>query len=347
MRCSSGNASTAPSMASGRRPPSRAVKRAPVSAKGCMTRAIGRLRRLASPVMTEKIGWLARMPHSRRAAVPELPMSSTSCGSRKRAQPGANHPPLARRILRHRCAKRPHGGRGAQHILTFQQAGNTGLANGQRREHQGAVGNRFVAGNVDGAGQGRGAVGGEHGAAVSTKPPAGQQAGLWNPPRHCVNGCAMDAETVPPGRFRLRPVPLLVTVALGVGLPYLAAYCARVFSLVTGLASPHGDILPWLYVQHGFQLVWALAAIAIIRRFVPADYGLHWPARQNLYRRGDRLGPRLRRAHDADRLRTPSLSPERCPRLVTHSRRPPSSAGSVSKAFMSGRPRKYRSAHCW
>ncbi len=80
-RYSSGMASTAPSIASGRRPPSRAVKRAPVADSGSVTRRIGRPRRLASPVMTEKIGWLARMPQSSRAAVPELPMSSTSAGS--------------------------------------------------------------------------------------------------------------------------------------------------------------------------------------------------------------------------------------------------------------------------
>jgi hypothetical protein len=35
--------------------------------------------------------------------------------------------------------------------------------------------------------------------------------------------------------------------------------------------------LPWLYLQHTFQLLLALIGIAIAKRFKPADYGLHWP----------------------------------------------------------------------
>ena len=80
-RYSSGSASAAPWIASGSRPPSRPWKRAPQAASGSVTRRIGRPRRLASPVITAKNGWLARMPQSSRAAVPELPMSSTSAGS--------------------------------------------------------------------------------------------------------------------------------------------------------------------------------------------------------------------------------------------------------------------------
>jgi hypothetical protein len=41
--------------------------------------------------------------------------------------------------------------------------------------------------------------------------------------------------------------------------------------------SPHGPALPWLYVHHGFQLLFGLIAIAIVKQLVPADYGLHWP----------------------------------------------------------------------
>ncbi len=52
-----------------------------------MTRRIGRPRRLASPVSTVKIGWLARMPQISRAAVPEFPMSSTSAGSCRLPRP--------------------------------------------------------------------------------------------------------------------------------------------------------------------------------------------------------------------------------------------------------------------
>jgi hypothetical protein len=76
-------------------------------------------------------------------------------------------------------------------------------------------------------------------------------------------------------RFRL--MPILVTALLGLVLPYLAAFTAVLGARFLHLPSPHGPTLPWIFSQHGFQLVWALIAIAIFKRFVPADYGLHWP----------------------------------------------------------------------
>lgn len=85
----------------------------------------------------------------------------------------------------------------------------------------------------------------------------------------------MSVDAEPP--FRLKIVPLVVVAVLGFALPYLAAYsaffCARFFHT----PSPAGPTLPWLYAHHAFQLVWALIAIAVVKRFVPADYGLHLP----------------------------------------------------------------------
>lgn len=81
-------------------------------------------------------------------------------------------------------------------------------------------------------------------------------------------------DAVPAPRFRLRPVPLLVTLVLAVGIPFLAAGITNRF---LGKAALHDGLLAWLYVHHAFQLVLALAAIAVVRRFVPADYGLHMP----------------------------------------------------------------------
>ena len=72
-------------------------------------------------------------------------------------------------------------------------------------------------------------------------------------------------------------VPLAVATLLCAGLPFLAAYLAVLCSRYLHTPSPHGPTLPWLYAQHGLQLLLALIAIAIVRRFVPADYGLHWP----------------------------------------------------------------------
>jgi uncharacterized protein len=42
-----------------------------------------------------------------------------------------------------------------------------------------------------------------------------------------------------------------------------------------------GATLPWLYTQHAFQLLLALIGIALIRRWVPGDYGLHWPRQRS------------------------------------------------------------------
>jgi CAAX protease family protein len=83
-------------------------------------------------------------------------------------------------------------------------------------------------------------------------------------------------ETEP--RFRLKLVPLLVTAALGFAVPIAAAYGAVICSKFFGTASPTGPLLPWLYVQHAFQLLIALVVIAVLKYWlVPADYGLHWP----------------------------------------------------------------------
>jgi len=79
-------------------------------------------------------------------------------------------------------------------------------------------------------------------------------------------------------RFKLKPFPILVTAALGYGVPYLGARAAFYCSTVFHTPSPHGPTLPWLYMQHGFQLLVALIVISILKfTLVPADYGLHWP----------------------------------------------------------------------
>jgi CAAX protease family protein len=78
-------------------------------------------------------------------------------------------------------------------------------------------------------------------------------------------------------RFRFRLVPTLVVIVLGLGLPILAAMLAQ--TTIAGLHLPvtPGDNPPWLFVHHTYQLALALIAIAVMKRFVPADYGLHRP----------------------------------------------------------------------
>lgn len=88
----------------------------------------------------------------------------------------------------------------------------------------------------------------------------------------------MSPETAPESRFRLRPIPILVTAVLGFAMPYVAAIGAFYSSKIFHTPSPSGPTLPWLYMQHGFQLLVALIIIAVLKfRLLPADYGLHWP----------------------------------------------------------------------
>jgi hypothetical protein len=77
--------------------------------------------------------------------------------------------------------------------------------------------------------------------------------------------------------LRLKALPLAITVALGVGIPFLAGAGAVLTSRVLHLRQPTVPTLRWLYIQHGVQFALALIAIAIVRRFVTADFGLHAP----------------------------------------------------------------------
>ncbi len=79
-------------------------------------------------------------------------------------------------------------------------------------------------------------------------------------------------------RLRLKLVPILVTVALGIGVPMAGALIASAASHLLHLPVRPGANLSWLYLQHAGQLLVALLVIAILKyRFAPADYGLHLP----------------------------------------------------------------------
>jgi uncharacterized protein len=90
--------------------------------------------------------------------------------------------------------------------------------------------------------------------------------------------------TTPEAPFRLKLVPIVVVTALGVAVPYLAAYLAYLSSKVFHTPSPRGPTLAWLYAQHAVQLLIALGVIALLKRLVPADYGLHWPREKTYFR---------------------------------------------------------------
>lgn len=78
--------------------------------------------------------------------------------------------------------------------------------------------------------------------------------------------------------FRLKFVPLLVTVLLGIAVTVGSAVVAVLLFRALHFSSPKESLLTFFYVQHALQLPLALLGIAILkRRFAPADYGLHWP----------------------------------------------------------------------
>ncbi|HWD26361.1 MAG TPA: CPBP family intramembrane glutamic endopeptidase [Rhizomicrobium sp.] len=70
---------------------------------------------------------------------------------------------------------------------------------------------------------------------------------------------------------------LIVTIVLGLGIPYLAAYSVHYANLVLHFAQPTDSLLKYLYIHHAFQLAWGLVFIALLKRFVPFDAGLHPP----------------------------------------------------------------------
>lgn len=78
-------------------------------------------------------------------------------------------------------------------------------------------------------------------------------------------------------KFRLRLLPLVAVVVLGLGLPILGAIVADALSHILPVPAAHGPTLPWLYWQHLWQTLLALAAIFLIKRFMPFDAGLRWP----------------------------------------------------------------------
>jgi membrane protease YdiL (CAAX protease family) len=82
----------------------------------------------------------------------------------------------------------------------------------------------------------------------------------------------------PQPRAALKVLPLVVVTALGIAVPFLAAFLAQILGpILHAAAPPQGGLLPWLYAHHGLQLLLGLAAIGVVKLFVPGDYGLHWP----------------------------------------------------------------------
>jgi uncharacterized protein len=71
---------------------------------------------------------------------------------------------------------------------------------------------------------------------------------------------------------------ILVTVCLAYGIAYGAAWLTHGLGAATGHKfGAWAGSLDFLYVHHAFQLALGLLGIAVVRHFVPADYGVHLP----------------------------------------------------------------------
>ena len=82
----------------------------------------------------------------------------------------------------------------------------------------------------------------------------------------------------PEPRFRLKLIPLLVTVAMAAALLIGSSLGTMLVVQLFHLPPLEPSKLLFLYIQHGIMLVMALLAIAILKYWlVPADYGLHLP----------------------------------------------------------------------
>ena len=128
--------------------------RAPISASGRMMRCIGRRESDSSPKMRVGKGWAARMPLSMRMVEPELPASRSAAGARSPSRPLAADPHI-RAVNFHVDAERAHA---AQRGVAIGARGivlDARFAVRDGGDHGVAVGDGFVAGQGDGAGNRR------------------------------------------------------------------------------------------------------------------------------------------------------------------------------------------------
>ncbi len=88
---------------------------------------------------------------------------------------------------------------------------------------------------------------------------------------------SLDALNSPSRRFLAHwwPIPIGIAVALGLGLPWIAVGCTQLSLSIMDIGKL--PITDWVFVHHGFQLGLALLSIALVKKWVPGDYGLHLP----------------------------------------------------------------------
>ena len=119
----------------------------PCADRGSVIRRIGRRLSEASPVSVQPKRCPASKPASRRSAVPAFPRSMAAAGAHSPSRPTPWT--IAFTVVRpfdlhpHRPERRDRG----EHVFAFEQPPDPGVAVRDRAEHDGAMGDRLVAGH--------------------------------------------------------------------------------------------------------------------------------------------------------------------------------------------------------
>ncbi len=89
---------------------------------------------------------------------------------------------------------------------------------------------------------------------------------------------ALGAGGTPAEQFRLKAVPILTAIALGLGILLLSNVTVEIVKLLVRL--PERPQMPWIaeYYEHFAMLGYTFAAIRFMRQHYPGDYGLAAPA---------------------------------------------------------------------
>jgi uncharacterized protein len=85
------------------------------------------------------------------------------------------------------------------------------------------------------------------------------------------------AATPSPERFQLKFAPILITFVLGVAIVFLSEVTVEVVGHFVKLHERPDMLWIGYYYGHAAQLLYALLAISLLRRFYAGDYGLRLP----------------------------------------------------------------------
>ncbi len=92
-----------------------------------------------------------------------------------------------------------------------------------------------------------------------------------------LDTASMKDGSEPADRFRLKAGPLMAGIFFSLALPFLSFLTVEFFKLAAHI--PERPQMPWLaeYYFHIMLFCYAYAAILLLKRAWPGDYGFRWP----------------------------------------------------------------------